>query len=171
MNNNLVEENIKLVYYVANKFKNYDKDEIISACQLGLIKSVNNFNRNKNLNFSTFAVKCMINECLMYIRSYKRKNINNILHFSDTVSSVNDELDFESMIDDKQQIDDSYLNLKYILLNELSRYKPQTRGIILLHLRGFKQNEISKYRKTSKANINKIIWKFRKNMEEKLYGK
>ena len=66
----LVEHNLRLVVYIAKKFENtgVGLEDLISIGTIGLIKSINTFNPNKNIKLATYSSRCIENEILMYIR-------------------------------------------------------------------------------------------------------
>ncbi len=66
----LVEHNLRLVVYIARRFENtgVDLDDLVSVGTIGLIKSVNSFNVEKNIKLATYASRCIENEILMYLR-------------------------------------------------------------------------------------------------------
>ena len=66
----LIEHNLRLVVYIAKKFDNtgIGVEDLISIGTIGLIKSINTFNPNKNIKLATYASRCIENEILMYLR-------------------------------------------------------------------------------------------------------
>jgi RNA polymerase sigma factor (sigma-70 family) len=71
----LVEENIKLVGYVANKMMNlavpyyyFDMDDVFQEGSIGLWKAAQTFKPEKGFTFSTYASRCIQNAILMYFR-------------------------------------------------------------------------------------------------------
>ena len=62
--------NMRLVAHVAKKYQNSDEDmeDLISIGTIGLIKSINTFNPDKNIKLATYASRCIENEILMYLR-------------------------------------------------------------------------------------------------------
>ena len=66
----LIEHNLRLVVYIAKKFDNtgVGVEDLISIGTIGLIKSINTFNPEKNINLATYASRCIENEILMYLR-------------------------------------------------------------------------------------------------------
>ena len=66
----LIEHNLRLVVYIARKFDNtgVGVEDLISIGTIGLIKSINTFNPNKNIKLATYASRCIENEILMYLR-------------------------------------------------------------------------------------------------------
>lgn len=71
--NALVEHNLRLVIYVASQFQNtgYELDDLTSIGNIGLIKSVQTFDLDKNIKFATYASRCISNEILMFLRKKK----------------------------------------------------------------------------------------------------
>ena len=66
----LIERNLRLVVYIAKKFENtgIGIEDLISIGTIGLAKSVNTFNVDKNIKLATYASRCIENEILMYLR-------------------------------------------------------------------------------------------------------
>ncbi len=66
----LIEHNLRLVVYIAKKFDNtgVGVEYLISIGTIGLIKSINTFNPEKNIKLATYASRCIENEILMYLR-------------------------------------------------------------------------------------------------------
>ena len=67
---NLIEHNLRLVVYIAKKFDNtgIGVEDLISIGTIGLIKSINTYNPDKNIKLATYASRCIENEILMYLR-------------------------------------------------------------------------------------------------------
>lgn len=75
---NLDNDMIKLyenkILYIVNKYaNNYNKEDLLSAGKMGLIKASKNYDENSNASFSTFCELYIKGEILDYIR--KDKNI------------------------------------------------------------------------------------------------
>lgn len=70
----LIERNLRLVVYIAKKFENtgIGIEDLISIGTIGLAKSVNTFNADKNIKLATYASRCIENEILMYLRRSNR---------------------------------------------------------------------------------------------------
>ena len=87
--NKVIEHNIRLVLYeVTKKFRtvNYDKKDLISIGNVGLIKAVLTFDKSRNMEFATYAVKCIDNEILQFLR--KLKKLQNIDSLDRTISKA-----------------------------------------------------------------------------------
>ena len=72
--NKLIEHNLRLVVYIAKKFENtgINIEDLISIGTIGLIKSINTFNTDKNIKLATYSSRCIENEILMYFRNLKK---------------------------------------------------------------------------------------------------
>ncbi len=70
----LIEENIRLAYWVAEKFRRcgMEYDDIVGCCMLGLVKAAGVYMPEKG-EFSTFAVRVMRYEMSMELRNARRK--------------------------------------------------------------------------------------------------
>lgn len=66
----LIEHNLRLVVYIAQKFDNtgVGVEDLISIGTIGLIKAINTFNPQKKIKLATYASRCIENEILMYLR-------------------------------------------------------------------------------------------------------
>lgn len=126
--NQLIERNLRLVVYTAQKFENTNVniEDLISIGTIGLIKAVSSFDTSKNIKVATYASRCIENEILMHLRKVtklKREvsldeplntdSEGNELCISDILSSETDEV---SKNVDKE---DESSNLK-LALDELS---------------------------------------------------
>lgn len=66
----LVEQNIRLVWSVVQRFINrgYDPDDLFQIGSIGLIKSIDKFDLSYDVRFSTYAVPMIIGEIQRFIR-------------------------------------------------------------------------------------------------------
>ena len=73
----LIEHNLRLVVYIAKKFDNtgVGVEDLISIGTIGLIKSINTFNPEKNIKLATYASRCIENEILMHLRKTSQKKM------------------------------------------------------------------------------------------------
>lgn len=109
--NRFAEENINLAYYMVNKLRHTsnDKSELESLVMLGYAKALKGFDPSKNIQFSTYATKCITNEVFSFYKKEKRRintvSLNGILsqdkngnslHLEDLVSSDNNDDEFKS---------------------------------------------------------------------------
>ncbi len=81
----LVESNLRLVLSILQRFKNRGEslDDLFQVGCIGLIKAIDNFCLEQNVNFSTYAVPMIMGE----IKRYLRDN-NNSVHISRSIKSL-----------------------------------------------------------------------------------
>ncbi|MDR2267582.1 MAG: RNA polymerase sporulation sigma factor SigK [Christensenellaceae bacterium] len=69
----LIKHNLRLVVFIAKKYTNYpDRDDLISIGTMGLIKGINSYEMAKGAQLATYVSRCIENEILMTMRTYKR---------------------------------------------------------------------------------------------------
>lgn len=73
--NQLIERNLRLVVYTAQKFSNTNVsiEDLISIGTIGLIKAVESFDNSKNIKLATYASRCIENEILMHLRKVSKQ--------------------------------------------------------------------------------------------------
>lgn len=164
------EENLRLVHYTANQFRNtrLPYDDLYGAALLGFTKALNSFDTEKGTKFSTYAVNCMKNEIRFYLRKERRhsdncKSYNNILStdkngndFEGINTIINESEDAQEAADLLIQQENEEAILRAVSrLTELEQY-------IINHrygLNGFEfktQKEIAEEINMSQANVSKI---------------
>ena len=74
----LIQSNLKLVLSILKRFKNRGEnmDDLFQVGCVGLMKAIDNFKLDHNVNFSTYAVPMILGEIKRYLRD------NNYLHMS-----------------------------------------------------------------------------------------
>ena len=70
----LIEHNLRLVAHICRKYYSSggDQDDMLSIGTIGLIKAVDSFSTDKGTRFSSYAARCIENECLMSLRAAKK---------------------------------------------------------------------------------------------------
>lgn len=179
--NILIEKNLRLVAHVAKKYasSNVSNDDLISIGTIGLIKGINSFNSSKGVKLATYVSKCIDNEILMYLRSYKK--IATEVHLNEPIGKdkddnevtllevlENDERNIEEEIDLKLKIKKLYEKIETVL-------KERERKIIQMRygLHGTKpktQNQIAELLGISRSYVSRIetkaIGKLAKEIKE-----
>lgn len=101
----IVIHNISLVFFeIRNKFRNsrYDENDLISVGIIGLLKSVNTFDLDKNFSFTTYAIKCIDSEIIKFLnKSLKEDKVASI---DEKIYDDNDSLKFFDIIADEYDI-------------------------------------------------------------------
>ncbi len=80
----LVEGNLRLVLSILQRFKNRGEslDDLFQVGCIGLLKAIDNFQLEHEVNFSTYAVPMVIGEIKRYLRD------NNSVHISRSIKSM-----------------------------------------------------------------------------------
>ncbi len=76
---NLLTDNLKLVYFVIKKMNIFNSSEYEDYFQIGvigLIYATKTYNPNLKITFSTYAYVCIKNEILKYIKKNEKKYIS-----------------------------------------------------------------------------------------------
>jgi len=176
--NQLIERNLRLVVYTAQKFDNTNVciEDLISIGTIGLIKAVESFDNSKNIKLATYASRCIENEILMHLRKVsKQKQEVSIFEPLNTDSEGNElcisdilcgEPDEVSSGLDKQ---DEFSNLNYVLDN-LSKKEKE-----IMYMRyGFggksemTQKQVADYFDISQSYISRIEKKIINKLKKEL---
>ena len=165
----LIIHNIRLVLHeVTNRFRNidYDKKDLVSIGSIGLVKAVNTYDITKEVKFATYAVRCIDNEILMFLRKVKHdKNIDSIdkvLFYGKDGS----ELKLEDILsDDSDLVIDHENSETYKIIRQLINQLPdRDKEIIMLHFgfyndRIYTQKEIADKFHISQSYVSRVITK------------
>ena len=133
----LILGNNKLIFYVLKtRFKEEDMfdDDYLSVGKIGLIKAIDTYDADKNLEFCSFAIGCIIYKILHYNRQLKAQgnmkeqqifleepiidgdNSDESIRLIDTIA---DDEDLTATIQDKCLIEEITKNMKYLTPNEV----------------------------------------------------
>lgn len=179
--NILIEKNLRLVAHIAKKYSssNVNADDLISIGTIGLIKGINSFKVSKGVKLATYVSKCIDNEILMYLRSYKK--VASEVYLNEPIGKdkddnevtllevlENDEKSIEEEIDLKIKIKKLYDKMSKVL-------KERERKILEMRygLKGTEpitQHEIAKMLGISRSYVSRIetkaIGKLSKEIKE-----
>ena len=61
-----------------NRIDGIEAEELKDVCILGFAKALSNFNKNAGIKFSTYCVRCMLNELYYYLRKEQKKLMKNM---------------------------------------------------------------------------------------------
>ena len=178
----LIEHNLRLVVYIAKKFDNtgVGVEDLISIGTIGLIKSVNTYNPDKNIKLATYASRCIENEILMYLlRNNKTKlevsideplNVDwdgNELLLSDILGTEEDVIykDLESEVERK------------LLIKAINKLSERERLIINLRFglnsrdgEEMTQKEVASLLGISQSYISRLEKKIMKRLQKEIKG-
>lgn len=181
--NMLIEHNLRLVLFVARRFESIGRtqeefNEIIGSGIIGLIKSINGFQSDKNIQFSTFAANCIQNEILMMFRK-KGRDKKILVSFDDTICTDNDgkELTLKERIEDTSvHFVEDYEEKELIetLHKKISLLSEQEQYVICNYYGLFgntpcSQRELAEKIDFSQAYISKILRTALKKLKKEMY--
>ena len=163
----LVEHNIRLVLYqVEKRFKTvqYDKKELVSIGNIGLMKAVTTFDISRNMEFSTYAIRCIDNEILMFLRNLKKYASDASLDEAIYHNNDGDEIKIKDTLSDDMDFVEEYIdNETHLMIREIVNELPERdRKIIILYF-GFydnkrhNQNEIANMLSISQSYVARLI--------------
>lgn len=179
MKEQLILDNLNLIYFIMNKMELYkNKEDYYYAGLIGLINAANSYDPDKGMKFSTLATVCIRNQILIEIRernSNKRKANFNTISLETVVGHsdkndltlgdlIPDAFNMEEHVENKELLnnvieiineltEDEKILIKYYILDEM------TQADIAKKL-GMCQGHISR-------KINKILTKIRVRVERK----
>lgn len=167
----LIEHNLKLIIHIIernfkdvnNKYSLIDKNDLMSAGIFGLIKSVDTFDLEKGYSFSTYAVKCIKNEIIRFLKMYRndkeKVSMSEVLYYIDNT----EEIKYEDIIDSGEDITSYYdeNETKLVIKESLNILNDLEKKVVELYY-GFNndslnQSEISKLLNISQAHISRIL--------------
>ena len=182
MEEKLILENIKLIYYVIHRYKLHKQiDEYFDIGMIGLIKGVKTYNKDKNVAISTYLTKCISNEIMHYKRDQAAKKrggeVKTVSLYTPVNNNEEDKLllvdTIQSNIDiEKSCIDKETMSLIY---EEISKLNKRDRYIIYstYGLGNYKQKnqiQLSKEIGITQSSVSRVLTKFLNDMRDKLGG-
>ncbi len=181
--NELISENINLVHHAIKKNYpyvkpgSYEYEDMFSDGLYGMYEAAINFNIDSGYAFSTFAVKCILNQIkISYRYSKKHKNLISLYTFAQNVNgkSDNDEIILLDCIEDTN---DTYFPIKQNLFvtalknSFLELPEKEQKIFIMRYIQNLKQKEISAEIGISQSNISKILQKINLKLKYSLLQK
>lgn len=174
----IITYNLRLVpYIVTNKFQgiDYDKDELISIGIIGLIKAVDTFKIEKQIEFATYASRCICNEILMAIRKNKKRSLDNLLGDVIVESGNGEKLTLEEILPYDEYVDEVYekKEIKAEIGKILGKLPERDKKIVMLYFgfigdRTYSQAEISNILGLSQSYITRVLKKNLETIREEL---
>ena len=176
----LIEHNLRLVVYIARKFDNtgVGVEDLISIGTIGLIKSINTYNPEKNIKLATYASRCIENEILMYLRHNSKTKLEvsideplnvdwdgNELLLSDILGTDEDVIyrDLENQVERK------------LLKKAIRKLSPREQTIINLRFgletpdgKEMTQKEVAEYIGISQSYISRLEKKIMKQLRREI---
>ena len=162
----LIKHNIRLVIKIVNRrYCNsmIEKNDLVSIGIIGLIKAVDTFDVEKNTQFSSYAVKCIDNEILMFFR--KNTKYFNVLSINKGIlnNKTGQEVTLEELLYDDDDFTIQSENREiYKIIQEIISTLTEKEKIIIENHYGFNddkiltQREIARQLGVSQASISQI---------------
>lgn len=174
----IIEHNIRLVLFIVKERFNtvdYDKRDLVSIGNIGLIKATNTFDITKNIEFTTYATKCITNEILMFLKKLNKYQNIDSLNKIINIDSNGNELKIEDLLYDELNLNEEYIkNETYQFVRELvSNLKEKEKKIIIMYFgfdkdKSYTQKEISEKLNISQSYVSRIIKKSLNQIRTKL---
>ena len=163
----LIEHNIRLVIHqVQGRFNalDYDKRELVSIGILGLVKAIDTYNLSKKVEFSSYAIRCIDNEILMFIRKINKEKVVDSLDKPINGDDSGKEIKLEDTISSNVDIETSFEDKEvYTIIRKIVYSLPEReREIIMLYFgfyndRVYKQKEIAEKLNISRSYVSRLI--------------
>ena len=173
----LVEENIKLVYEVAHKYKylcctTVDFDDLVSIGYIGLVKASKSYDDTKNIKFSTLAFVCIKNEILREFvnKQYRFNNTNTVSLNTIINTNYSSDLELKDIIQDDKMGDYlENLDNKILIDSIYEKCTDKEKKVIDLYLEGYSLKDISVKLGCHWATVSKIINNLKRYMGGEMY--
>lgn len=177
----LAKHNIRLVLFeVMRRFKTveYDKKDLVSVGNIGLMKAIATFDISRKVKFSIYAVKCIDNEILTFLRKLKKER--NVDSLDETIGydKNGSELKIEDIVSDKTDIVEDYINDEtYQAIRQLVNDLPnRDKEIIMLYFgfygdKTYTQTEIANMLSLTQSHVSRLIKKNVKRLSQQLQKK
>lgn len=170
----LAEDNINLVFYVIHKHKFSIEDADIGY--IALCKAAKSYKPDIGYAFTTYAIKCIMNEFL-YNKRKENGRLHDTYHMSldkpVAVDSEGKEITLLDVVPDTTSLEGDVIYSEFI--NKYNEYlktlSDKHRNIILLYHQGLTQREIADKVGGTQAHISRIIRKVNKEFIHKYYSK
>ena len=169
-NDEFIIKNMKLVGYAIKRyikiFPGEDVDDFYQIGCIGLIKAQRTFSIGKS-SWSSYAVKCIVNEILMYKR--KNRKYNNQIYLNDFIQNADEKLTYADTIPDLDMID-NMLEVEHIKRNlyiVLEHQTPKNKEMIKYYLKTHcKQREIVDKFGVQQSQVSRVLKKYKDKVKE-----
>ncbi|MGN1313651.1 MAG: RNA polymerase sporulation sigma factor SigE [Lachnospiraceae bacterium] len=176
----LIEHNLRLVVYIAKKFDNtgVGVEDLISIGTIGLIKSINTFNPQKNIKLATYASRCIENEILMHLRKTSKNKLEVSIDEPLNVDWDGNELLLSDILGTDEDV--IYRNLeneveKKLLKKAMEKLSSREKVIITLRYglatpsgEEMTQKEVAAYLGISQSYISRLEKKIMKRLKKEM---
>jgi len=163
--NELIKEHQKLVYHTIKKYypKYKDNEDFSQVGLIGLLGAIRSYDENKNIRFSTYAIKCIRNQFNQFIRDSncnKRNPGEEVLSFEQNLYLK------DTIKCDKTNYND--IDNRIFIENALKQLSKRERKVIELCLKECSYNDLQNILNLSRGVVNKIKISAYKKLREYL---
>ena len=167
----IVVQNRPLIMMCIKRFPNFQDpvinyEELIACGELGLVKALNAYRLEKDIMFSTYAVKCITNEMRMAIRQFHKHE-----HTYSLNDLVGEDISFiDTIIDERSDVERDILNRSMLdsATKALVHLTPREREVMTLVIRSrgtIEQWKIAKQIGLSQPQVSRIVRRAQKKLE------
>lgn len=172
----IITGNIRIVInHVLNNFKDnlYEKSELVSIGLVALIKAVDTYDNNRNVIFYSYALKCIRNEILSYIRKNKKlsSNISLDSYFYDNGNDKKIPY-INSLISDFDNVENIAINneLNRLLSQKINELDDIEKEVLNLYYNlDYTQRQIGEILNVSYSTINNMLKRILKKLKKSFY--
>lgn len=173
----LVEDNISLIYYFIYKYNKYTLD-LVDVGYIGLCKAALTYNKDYNVEFSTYASKCILNAFNLQLRKDIKIKNHEVLSLNKPLndnSTLNDDdiLEYMDLIPSSFNTEWQvfFRDMQDKLYAYLYSINDRDRDIIIKYLINQEnQLQIAKRLNIAQTTVSKIIKKHLKKFRIKYYA-
>lgn len=108
--NDLIEQNVGLVYYQLKRFHLVDNQDAESDGYEALYKAALTFDKDRNITFSTYASVCIYNTLGSFVRTLKKQRQLEVLSYNNIIPSAEDDTEFLDLLASEQSTESVVLN-------------------------------------------------------------
>lgn len=155
----------RFTFSIAKRFINtgYCVEDLFSIGLVGLLKAVDTFDIEKEIQFLTYAYRCIENEIMMFLR--KNKKHQNNLSYENSLCYDDKNSSFETILYDKSNnIEMNYINHECIsqVMTMVSSLPEKDQKILTMYFglnneRAYTQEEIAKEMKVSQSYLSRKL--------------
>lgn len=174
----LIADNMKLVYKQLHKLNLYGDDDALSHGMEGLFKAAATFDASKGFAFSTYAMTCIYNAIMMYVRGLNKKHCLCVISYNEPVMDEDNDAELLEILPGHTSMEDEYIQnwrFKRIVdtVETLIDIEPigTSKTILQLWWKSectLKQRELADKAGTSQAYVSRTLSAFRYKLKKEL---
>lgn len=145
----------------------YDQDDLISIGTMGLIKAIDTFDLSRNIKFSTYSSRCIVNEINMFLRIDRKHHKvdsleNKVIDYEFSEVKLKDIIPVETNVEEQIIEKEEYLII-YELLNSLPE---DEREMVKMYMKRYTEKEIGEKYNLSQSYVSRKIRNILKKLRQ-----